>query len=316
MSLLVILFLIIKNTVYGLSIFFTGSLTESTDILDILSIRFLLSFAVLFLLRIFKIIKINIKVKDLFKSDKSNTKSLLLTGIFEPILYMLFETLGVSMTTGITAGIILASSPIFSCIFEWLILKEKSTLWQKVFLGIGIVGVVYIGINTNTSGGENTLSGILFMLAAVISGVLFTAFSRKSSRHFKPFDITYITCFEGALIFNFINIVRHLINGDILSYFMPLFNTENLIGFLYLSVLSTIVATAMNNYALSRAKISVISAFGGVSTLVTIAAGIILDNETFYLYQAIGVALIFIRMIGVTVIDLKNKKSDLISKNI
>lgn len=308
MSFLVLIAIFLKNVVYGLSIYFTGSLSKNIDVLDILALRFLLSTVVMFILKQLKVLKINIGIKELFKNNTPHKKELLLTGLFEPVLYMLFETLGISMTTGITAGIILAMSPIFSCIFEWVFLKEKSSLLQKVFLGIGIIGVVYIALNMNTADGKDSFGGIAFMFLAVISGVLFSVFSRKSSKHFKPFEITYITCMEGTVIFNSINIIRHFINGDILHYFDPFLNLENVIGFVYLGVLSTIIATAMNNYAISKAQISSLSAFGGVSTLVTIVAGIILNNETIYIYQIIGITLIFIRMIGVTVIDIKKSR--------
>ena len=48
------LFGILKNVIYGASVFFTGALSDNVDVLDILAIRFLLSFAVLYLLKILK----------------------------------------------------------------------------------------------------------------------------------------------------------------------------------------------------------------------------------------------------------------------
>lgn len=308
MNFSVVLALIAKNTIYGLSIFFVGDLTENIDVLDVLALRFLLSSVVMFLLKITGILKIKMSVRQIFKGTTPHRKEPLLTGLFEPILYMFFETIGISMTTGITAGIILAMAPISSCFFEWLFLREKSTFLQKVFLAIGIVGVIYIAVNMNTTDGEDTLSGIIFMFLAVVSGSLYSVFSRKSSKSFGSLDITYITCIEGTLIFNFVNIIKHLINGDILNYFTPYFNRENIIGFIYLSVISTIFAVIMQNYSLSKAKPSSISAFSGISTLVTISVGILFLNEKIFMYHIIGTALIFIRMIGVTVIDIKKSR--------
>lgn len=309
MSFLVILFITIKSVIYGLSIFFTGNLIENVDVLDILALRFLVSFLALWVLKVTHVLRIEVGVRDIFRRTERSPfiGSLLLAGLFEPVLYMALETVGVSMTTDITAGVILSLSPIFSCINESIFLKEKSSTMQKVFLAIGIVGVIYIAVNTDTNDGQNTVVGILCMFLAVVSGTLFSVFSRKSSRHFSTFDITYITCMQGAVIFNAINVVRHIIAGDLLSYFAPFTDVENVIGFLYLGILSTIVATAMNNYALGRTKVSTLSAFGGVSTLVTIAAGVLLHHEPLYTYQLIGITLIVIRMVGVSYIDMKRK---------
>lgn len=309
MGIIVIILITLKSIIFGLSIFFTGTLLEQVDVLDVLALRFLMSFVAIWLLKVTRVLRIEVGVRDIFRRTERTPyiRSLLLAGLFEPVLYMTLETVGVSMTTDITAGVILSLSPIFSCINETIFLKEKSSLLQKVFLGIGIVGVMYIALNTDTSDGQNTVIGILCMFLAVISGTLFSVFSRKSSRHFATFEITYITCMMGAVIFNAINVVRHIVDGDILQYFAPLADMQNLIGFVYLSILSTIAATAMGNFALARAQVSTLAAFGGVSTLVTIAAGILLRNETLYTYQIIGIILIVIRMVGVSYTDMRKK---------
>jgi len=309
---LIIFLITLKNIIYGFSVYFTGSLAENTDILDILALRFLMSTIALYLLKTFKAIKIDVGLKNIVckKHLKVGAVGLLLTGLFEPILYMFFETLGISMTTGITAGVILALAPIFSCLSEWIFLKEKNTLAQKIFLCIGIAGVIYIAANTDYTDGKDSTLGIFFMLLAVICGVLYSTFARKSSKLFSGFEITYISCLEGTIIFNIINVVRHLINGDISTYFSPFCDLHNIIGFLYLSIISTIVATTMNNYALSKAQISSLAAFGGISTMVTIFADVFFNNTTLYFYQIIGICLIMIRIIGVTVIDIKNSKSN------
>ena len=303
---LAFIFLILKNVIYGTSVFFTSSLSSSVDVLDILALRFLMSFLTLFLLKQAKIIKINVGLKDVFKPTEHHTyiKNLLAAAMFEPVLYMLFETLGITMTTGITAAILLSLNPISHCICEEILLKEKSTPMQKILLGLGVVGVAYIALNTTSSSGKDTPIGILFMILAVVCGSLFVTFSRKSSSHFSAFEITYFSSMLGTIAFNLINIVRHTISGDIAHYFSPYLNLENLIGFTFLSIVSTIVATSMNNYAASKVQLSTVSAFGGISTLVTVIIGVI-SGEKLYTFHLIGFSLILIRMVGVSYIAIQ-----------
>ena len=61
MTFLAYFFSIVKYVIYGLSIYFTGSLLESTDVLDVLSLRFLLSFFVMFVLKQLKLVKIGVE---------------------------------------------------------------------------------------------------------------------------------------------------------------------------------------------------------------------------------------------------------------
>ena len=307
MNVIVFLFIFLKNAIYGISVFFTGELTASVDVLDILALRFLMSFAAMWLFKTCKVLKIDVGFKDLLGKTKRSKyiKSLVLTALFEPVLYMFFETLGIANTTSITVAVILSLSPITSCICESIILKEKTTFMKKIFLGIGIIGVLYIALNTNTTGGKDTVSGIIFIVCAVVCGSLFATFSREASKAFNSMEVTYFCTILGMIVFNVVNVVRHFYHGDIVDYFKPYFDVDNIIGFVFLAVISTIVATSMNNYALQRVQPSTVAAFGGVSTMVTIVAGVIFNKEVLHDFQMIGLTLIIIRMIGVSYIDIK-----------
>ena len=303
---------LVRNVIYGSSVLFTGKLTETVDVLDILALRFLMSFVVLWILKVTKILNIKVGMKEMLgKAEngdrKPYIKTILLAALFEPVLYMFFETIGISMTTNIMAGAILAIAPIFSCISESIILGEKSSSAKKIFLGIGVLGVLYIALNANTSDGKNTVMGIVFVLLAVISGCVYMAFSRKASAVFAPLEITYVSAILGTAVFNMVNVVRHIGNGDISSYFVPYFNWDNMIGFVFLAILSTIVATLMGNYTLKKIAVSSYAAFGGISTLTTVILGVIFNNETIYMYHIIGFSLIFIRIIGVVYIDKRSE---------
>ncbi len=316
MMALAYIFAVLKNVVYGTSVFFTGALTRSTDVLDVLALRFLMSFAVMWLLKVVGVLRISVGAKDFFvKNERSGImKSILLTALFEPVLYMLFETLGISMTTNVTAGVILSLSAVSSCIFEIVFLGEDSTFLQKIFLGMGIFGAIYIAVNTDTTTGENSLMGIVFVFLAVITGSLFCVFSRKSSKGFSAMEVTYVSCMLGAVAFNTVNVVRHLVNGDILHYFAPYFNVENLLGFAFLAILSTIVATGMNNFALARMQPSTMAGFGGISTLVTIAVGVLWGGERMETYHLVGLVFIVARMVGVSYISIRRERIKSIQK--
>ena len=124
-------------------------------------------------------------------------------------------------------------------------------------------------------------------------------------------EITYVSCALGATVFNAVNVVRHLIVGDILHYFDPFLDPENLIGFAFLGIVSTIVATGMNNFALGRMQASTMAAFAGISTLVTVAVGVIFGGEQLYVYHVIGLSLIIVRMVGVSVIAIRREKNSM-----
>ena len=290
---MVYLLIVFKYIIYGSTVFFTSSLLESTDVLDVLALRFLLSGVVFGVLIATRIIKVNFKGKNL--------KYIILTGMFEPVLYFTLETLGLSMTTYIKAAIIIAITPIMSCITQRIVLKEKTNFLQNIFLVIGVSGIIYVVVHTTSEEGKDSPWGMLFMLLAVVSTTFYSAFSRKVSKHgeFTPMEITCFTAFMGAVAFNSVNLVRHLANGTITSYFKPYFSLDNIIGFVFLGVISTIIATAVNNVVLTKIPPARSAAFGGLSTLITIVEGVLLKGEKLRYFHVIGTTLIIACMFGV-----------------
>ena len=313
MNLLAYLFLLLKSVIYGSTPYFTGELSRTCDVLDILALRFLLSLFAMWLLKATGVIKVKVGLRSIIRKAHRppNLRYILLAGLFEPVLYMLFETLGISMTSSITTAVILSLSPISSSILEWVFFKTHPTPMQGVFLGCGIFGAIYIAVNTSAEGGRSSIIGILLLVLAVLSGNLFCAFSRKASGSYTPFEVVYVSCILGAVSFNGVNLVRHLLRGDMLHYLDPLLAPRNLIGFLVLGIASTILATAMNNYAIARVPMSTVAAFGGVSTVVTVFVGAVFGGESIQPYHLIGLPFIFARMIGVSAITIKRDRQRL-----
>lgn len=289
----VYMLVILKYMIYGSAVLFTSNLLASTDVLDVISLRFMVSSAVFALLILCRVIRVDFKNKRF--------GSIILTSLFEPVLYFLFETAGISMTSNITAGIIVAITPLVNALVQFLVLKEKTNLRQTVCLLAGIIGVIYIVANTSTSGGADTLPGIIFIFLAVFSGAFYCAFSRKTTTadSFSSMEVTCFSAFFGMIVFNSINVVRHIYTGTLHTYFVPFMSVENLIGFAFLGILSTVFATWSQNYVLSKLPPIRIAAFSGISTVVTIALGVLCNNEQLYFYHVAGTVLILCSIFGV-----------------
>jgi len=297
-SILAYVALIVKCIIYGLTILFTSRLLKNESTFDVLAFRFLVSFVFLQILRLFRVIKVNFKSKNL--------KSLYLLVIFEPIGYFIFETIGISYTSTLMTGIILSLMPVAAVIAETLILKETTSLIQKLYLIMGVTGTVFIAYMSSSNSENSDLLGIIFIILAMICGCLYLIFSRKISTDFSPAEITYSMVTAGTIIFNFINIVIHISNGTITNYFSPLFNLQNIVGFLYLGVLASILATMLNNFALSKIQASSASVFSGITTIVSVLAGVLINNEACYWYHLLGGALILVGAIGTNLTKIKN----------
>ncbi|MCK8827094.1 EamA family transporter [Natroniella acetigena] len=92
---------------------------------------------------------------------------------------------------------------------------------------------------------ETRLTGIFLLLGAVLAGGIYNILSRKSSLQFKPVEITYVMMVVGAIVFNGVAIIQHLLAGELTTYFFPLMKIETIIAIIYLGILSSVVAFFM-----------------------------------------------------------------------
>lgn len=289
---------ILRSIIYGTSILFTSNLLDNIPVMHMLSLRFLISAVAFTLLRLVGIIKVNFKGKAV--------KLLLMTAMFEPVGYFIFEAAGIAGTTTSLAGILAASICIMVLIFESIFLKEKTTLLQKFLLVLSVCGVIIVTVFSGGNDGKNSVLGIILLLLANVFGALYIICSRKSSTtQFTAMEVTYFMAIVGAVVFNAINLVIMTNNGTLSTYFEPLFDVRNIVAFVFLSILSSILATFMTNFAISKIQASSVSALGALSTVVTIVVGVVFKGDQIGWYHIVGTILILSGSIGINYITQK-----------
>src|SRR5690554_4906530 len=121
--------------------------------MELISYRFLLAAIVLELLKALKLIKVNFKGK--------NVKLVIMTAIFEPILYFLFEVEGVRLTSTSESGLMISLIPVFTAIFAWIILREKLRFRQIIFIILSVSGVILINVFKDKVELSGNLRGII-----------------------------------------------------------------------------------------------------------------------------------------------------------
>lgn len=300
-KILPILFGIITSCIFGFSFLFTKEALDTVDAVDLLGFRFGLAVLVLMGLQWSKIIKINYKGK--------NIKALLILSLFQPVLYFIFETLGVSMTSTSEAGIMIALVPVVVTCFAAIFLKEIPSKSQLFFVLTSLLGVSCIILMKDNGSQGGSLMGILYLLGAVLCAATLNILSRKLSTSFKPVEITFCMMWVGAIFFNGVALTKHAVAGDIMEYFMPLGDGKIWVAILYLGILSSIVAFFMVNYMLSKLEASRAAIFTNLTTVVSVLAGVFIRKEAFSLYQFMGGCLILLGVWGTNYYGAKKEKA-------
>ena len=281
---------VIYATIFGFTFMFSKVALDYVRPIGLIAYRFLIAIIVLEILRWFKVIHI--------RFEKKHFKHLFLVALFQPILYFIFETFGIRLTTSGESGMMIALIPIFVTILSSVILKEAPKKIQIFFILLSVSGVLFIQIMKSSSGLDVNLWGLLLLLGAVISAALFNIASRNASKTLKPYELTYFMMLGGALVFNTLYIIQLSIESRLGDYFTNLSHLELVVPILYLGVIASIGGFFLVNFALSKVPAHVSSIYANLSTIVAIIAGAWLLNEKLYYYHFIGALMIIIGVYG------------------
>lgn len=278
-------------SILGFSFLFSKIALTWISPLTLLSLRFLLAFLTLNLLLLTGKVRLELKGKPV--------GSLLLLGLVQPVLYFIFETYGIALTSATFSGIMISLAPVAGLIFDAVFLKERCTLFQAACTLLSVAGVAL----TTTGGlGDFSLPGFLCLAGAVVCAALFAIISRGVAPHFSAFERTYVSFGMGSVAFTLIALAE--LRGDLSSLAAPLARPEVWGSLVYLAVISSVVAFLLINHALSHVSAGRILIFNNFTSAISVLAGILILHDSFTAVQLLGIVLI---LAGVSGVSLRKK---------
>ena len=264
---------------WGLSFVATKMALESLPTFTLVFTRFALASS-LFLLLMTRY--------GLPRPTRRNQAKLLLTALFEPGLYFLFETLGLQHTTAPKAALIIAVIPVVVVVLAAIFLRERTGLGGVIGIVTTLVGIaVLVGGNLGRgSSWPGELLGDLLIVGAVLSAACYTVCARDLGRYHSAREITSIQTLYGALFFA----PACLTELPQIDWSHVTFRSYAAI--LYLTLFATVGAFLCYNYALVRLPASRAAVFINGIPVVTAAAAWLLLGETLTAAQLGGGALV------------------------
>ena len=263
----------------------------------LLCVRFGVTVIALNLMVAFRVVKLELKGKKLGGA--------IVLGLLQPVLYFIFENYGLSFTTTSFAGMMSSISPVITAVLGAVLLKERPTLKQWVCIGISVSGVMLMTLRPG--GGQNTLAGCLCLVGAYFAGSLYTLLSRRLSRQFKPFDLTYVMFIIGFVFFTGGAVAEN--GADTLRVIAgALRHPEFVGGILFLSLLSSVGAFLLINYSLARLPVARAAIFNNLTVVVSMLAGVLIMKDPFGWMTALASVLILAGVWGVNRFGAETKE--------
>ena len=283
------------QVIFGFSFMFTKIALKYASPVTLIANRYIVAFIALTIVIFLTKTKIY-SLKNIWK--------LIVMSVFQPVLYFLFESYGIKMTTSAFSSIMISLIPVVSMISGIIFLKEVPLPIQYVFTVLSVLGVVIMAFVGNADGTVTTV-GALLLFGAVISSVAYNTVSRKISAEFTALERTYAMTVIGLVVFLIIAFAENADSpkGILVNFANPSYT----FAILYLGIISSVVAFLLLNYANTYLPIAKTTVFSNVTTVVSVFAGMIFLDETFSPIKLISIIMIVVGVWGVQKIDVRKK---------
>ncbi len=138
--------------------------------------------------------------KKFMKIRKEDRKLFLMLSLFEPFLYFLGESFGLTYVSATVGSVIISTIPVFATIGAWLLFREKLRIINYAGIIVSFLGVVVFILNSN-GGISFNMKGLALLGLAVFSAVGYNLTLSRLVDHYSPVFIVYFQNALGAILF-------------------------------------------------------------------------------------------------------------------
>lgn len=285
----------------GFSFLGLKQMVQYGNAIEVIAFRYTFAMIALVICLALRIVRVDFKGKPVFK------KALPVASFY--ILFMLFQAAGLKFATTIESGIFFAIIPILASVLSSVVLKEKPSFVQSLFMLLSISALIVMILCGATSLHLNA-QGIILLLISSLCMAINNVFMRYLRMQFTAIEMTSVIIVSGFVILNLICIVWSLIHGNLMDFFALATHPKFVIAGIYLGIPCTLISAALMAYMIRRVVAIKATIFGNLSTAISIVAGVMVLHEPLYWYHILCTILIIIGVIGVSASGIKKEKLD------
>ena len=211
-------------------------------------------------------------------------------GFISLTVYFSFENLGIARTSASEAAVLIATIPLFVVILNTFTLRERNAerQWAGIALSFaGIAALVLLGGSGASGGGTGGgLTGNLLVLAASLSAGVYSILARRLLVSRPALFVTTFQNLFGALFM----LPLALVEAALVGVRHPTPRATG--GLLFLTVVCSITAYLLLNYAFRFIPASKVAVFINLTPIVAVASAYVLLGERFTPGQAVAAVVV------------------------
>lgn len=270
------------------------------------SLRPLTLVSMRFLTAVLLMLVVGLASGTLQRVEKRHLPLFLIGGFVQPFLYYVLETYGLRLSASPTVSeVLLSTSPLFAPLFAYVLVHERVTWNNIIGILLSTAGVVLMVLGGNTSFDIGSPLGVLLLLLAVLSAVLYTVVLRKIPSQYNSLTIVF---YVQAVSLMFFLPLWAVLDAGHLSEMS--FTWRPLCAVGYLAVFSSVTAFILFCYTVRRIGVTRANAFNNIRPVFTALIMLLFFGESLPWQKWVAMALV---IVGLYVCQSKGRKGGMVN---
>jgi len=224
--------------------------------------------------------------KKFMKIRKEDRRLFFMLAMFEPFLYFLGESFGLTYVSSTVGSVIISTIPVVATIGVWLFFKEKLKIINYIGIILSFSGILVFIFNKDGSLSYN-IKGIVLLCFAVFSAVGYNLTLSKLVDHYSPVYIVNVQNILGALFFLPVFLI-----SDLKSFINAPHSFISFKPILELSVFASCGAFILFAYSVKNMGISKANVFSNCIPIFTALFSFLLMGERLTFQNITGIIIV------------------------
>jgi drug/metabolite transporter (DMT)-like permease len=239
--------------------------------------------------------------RSYMKIKKRDRKLFLMLALFEPFLYFLGESFGLTYVSATVCSVLISTIPVFATLGAWLIFRERLKAINYAGIITSFLGVLVFIMN-NDGSISFSIKGLSLLLLAVLSAVGYNLTLSRLVGTYSPVYIVNVQNLIGAVLFLPLFLIfdfKHFISTPFtFNMFKPIIE---------LSIFASCGAFILFAYSVSHMGITKANVFSNSIPVFTALFSFILLGDKLTAQNILGMAIVIVGLFMSQMNGMKKK---------
>ncbi len=227
-------------------------------------------------------------IKKLQVPSKKDFYWFLLLSVFQPFLYFLAESYGVSLVSPTIAAVIISTIPMFTPFIAFLFYGHRISVFNVFGILVSFIGVLMVVLGRELHF-EGSLTGIILLVGAVASALVYSVIIVKLTSKYSSFTIISWQNLLGAIYFL---PLFFIFDWNHLSF--QLLDQRIFLNLLYLAFFGSSLAYVFFTYTIKTIGITKASLFTNTIPVFTAVCAFFIFGETIPVFKILGIGVLLV----------------------